>query len=137
MLRTLDISRSALVAQRERMNVIAGNIANAQTTHNAKGEPEAFQRRYVEFFSESTHGNNKVEGEVGFRVHVDQTNDPRLVHDPGHPDADPETGYVEYPSINAIDEMADMLLASRAYEANTAAIQMTRQMAEQTLRLLQ
>jgi flagellar basal-body rod protein FlgC len=136
MLRTLDISRSALVAQRERMNVIAGNIANANTTHNARGEPEAFQRRYVEFFSESTRGRN-VEGEVGFRVHVDQTNEPRLVHDPGHPDADPTTGYVEYPSINAIDEMADMVLASRAYEANTVAIQMARQMADQTLRLLQ
>jgi flagellar basal-body rod protein FlgC len=136
MLRTLDISRSALVAQRERMNVIAGNIANVNTTRNAKGEPEAFQRRYVEFFSESTHGRN-VEGEVGFRVHVDQAMPPLLDHDPGHPDADPETGYVVYPNINAIDEMADMVLASRAYEANTVAIQMARQMAEQTLRLLQ
>jgi flagellar basal-body rod protein FlgC len=136
MLRTLDISRSALVAQRERMNVIAGNIANANTTRNANGEVEPFQRRYVEFFSESTHGKN-VEGEVAFRVHVDQATDPRLVHDPGHPDADPETGYVAYPNINAIDEMADMVLASRAYEANTVAIQMARQMAEQTMRLLQ
>lgn len=136
MLRTLDISRSALIAQRERMNVIAGNIANAQTTRNAKGEPEVFQRRYVEFFSESTHGKN-TEGEVGFRVHIDRTSAPRLEHKPGHPDANPETGYVEFPSINPINEMADMMLASRAYEANTTAIQMTRQMAEQTLRLLQ
>ena len=70
-------------------------------------------------------------------LHIDRTSDPRLDHDPGHPDANPETGYVEYPAINAIDEMADMMLASRAYEANTVAIQMTRQMAEQTLRLLQ
>ena len=136
MLRTLDISRSALVAQRERMNVIAGNIANAQTTRNAKGELEPFQRRYIEFFSESTHGG-KGEGEVGFRVHVDRVSTPRLDKDPGHPDADPETGYVAYPNINSFDEMANMLLASRAYEANTMAIQMTRQMAEQTLRLLQ
>jgi flagellar basal-body rod protein FlgC len=134
MLRTLDISRSALVAQRERMNVLAGNIANVDTTQNAKGEPEAFQRRYVEFFSESSHG--KGEGQVGFRVHVDQTTGPRLVHEPGHPDAN-SAGFVAYPEINALDEMADMMLASRAYEANTVAIQMTRQMAEQTLRLLQ
>jgi len=135
MLRTLDISRSALVAQRERMNVIAGNIANANTTRNANGEPEAFQRRYVEFYSESSHG--KGEGTVGFRVHVDQTTGPRLVHDPGHPDADPETGMVAFPEINLMDEFADAVLASRAYEANTSAIQVSRQMAEQTLRLLQ
>ncbi|NQV27277.1 MAG: flagellar basal body rod protein FlgC [Rhodopirellula sp.] len=137
MLRALDISRSALVAQRERMNIIAGNIANVNTTRNAKGEPEAFQRRYVEFFSESTHGKKNVESEVGFRVHVDQSTGPRLVHDPGHPDADPETGYVAFPEINLVNEFADAVLASRAYEANTSAIQMTRQMAEQTLRLLQ
>jgi flagellar basal-body rod protein FlgC len=136
MLRTLDISRSALVAQRERMNVIAGNIANANTTRNAKGEPEAFQRRYVEFFSESSRGR-KGETEVGFRVHVDQATGPRLVHDPGHPDADPESGMVAFPEINLMNEFADAVLASRAYEANTSAIQMTRQMAEQTLRLLQ
>jgi len=137
MLRALDISRSALVAQRERMNIIAGNIANVNTTRNAKGEPEAFQRRYVECFSESTHGKKNVESEVGFRVHVDQSTGPRLVHDPGHPDADPETGYVAFPEINLVNEFADAVLASRAYEANTSAIQMTRQMAEQTLRLLQ
>ena len=136
MLRTLDISRSALVAQRERMNVIAGNIANANTTRNARGEPEAFQRRYVEFFSESPRGQ-KGETQVGFRVHVDQSTGPRLVHDPGHPDADPETGMVAFPEINLMNEFADAVLASRAYEANTSAIQMTRQMAEQTLRLLQ
>lgn len=135
MLRTLDISRSALVAQRERMNVIAGNIANANTTRNAKGEPEAFQRRYIEFFSQSSHG--KGEGEVGFKVHVDRGTGPRLEHDPSHPDADPKTGMVAFPEINLMNEFADAVLASRAYEANTSAIQMTRQMAEQTLRLLQ
>jgi len=134
MLRILDINRSALVAQRERLNVIAGNIANANTTRNAQGEVEPFQRRYVEFFSESGHG--KGEGQVGFRVHVDQESQPRLVHDPGHPDADAETGYVRFPDINVMDEYTDALLASRAYEANIASIQMTRQMAEQTLRLL-
>lgn len=136
MLRTLDISRSALVAQRERMNVIAGNIANAQTTRNAKGEIEPFQRRYVEFYSESTRGKQGP-SDVGFRVHIDQSTGPRLVHDPGHPDADPETGMVAFPEINLMNEFADAVLASRAYEANTSAIQMTRQMAEQTLRLLQ
>ena len=59
------------------------------------------------------------------------------MHDPGHPDADPETGMVAFPEINLMNEFADAVLASRAYEANTSAIQMTRQMAEQTLRLLQ
>lgn len=135
MLRTLDISRSALVAQRERMNVIAGNIANVNTTRNAKGEPEAFQRRYIEFFSESSHG--KGEGEVGFRVRVDKSTGPRLEPNPNHPDADPETGMVAFPEINLMSEFADAVLASRAYEANTSAIQMTRQMAEQAMRLLQ
>lgn len=134
MLRILDISRSALVAQRERMNVIAGNIANASTTHNAKDEIEPFQRRYIEFFTESSNGNG--EGGVGFNVHIDKTTEPTRKYDPGHEDAGPD-GYVLMPSINLMNEFADAILASRAYEANTSAIQMTRQMAEQTLRLLQ
>lgn len=134
MLKILDINRSALVAQRERLNVISGNIANANTTRNSQGEIEPFQRRYVEFFSESSHG--KGEGQVGFRVHIDQSSEPKLVHDPGHPDADPDTGYVKMPNINVMNEFTDAVLASRAYEANIASIQMTRQMADQTLQLL-
>lgn len=134
MLKTLDVSRSALIAQRERMNVIAGNIAFASTPVNPDAPAESFQRRYVEFFARQEHG--KDTGGVGYRVNVDQVSGTIAKHAPGDPRAD-ENGNVHYPNIDLMSEFADAVLASRAYEANVATIQMTRQMAEQTLRLLQ
>lgn len=134
MLRTLDISRSALVATREQMNVIAGNLANAQATRDEAGNVAPFQRRYVEFIAQESEPGGAPE--IAFEVHKDKTGQPRLVYEPGHPDAD-ENGFVRYPDINPIHEMTDMLVASRAHEANVAAVQATQQMVEQTLRLLQ
>lgn len=134
MLKTLDVSRSALVAQRERMNVIAGNVAFASTPVDLNAPEQSFQRRYVEFFSQQEHGTDT--GEVGYRVMVDQVSGTVAKHSPGDPRAD-ENGNVHYPNVDLMSEFADAVLASRAYEANVATIQMTRQMAEQTLRLLQ
>lgn len=134
MLRILDVSASGMIAQRERMNVIAGNIANVNTTRDADGNANPYQRRFIEFFSQKSGGNDT--GKVGFRVHTDTQAPPRVVSKPGHKDADAE-GNVRFPNVNVINEFADAVLASRAYEANIAAVQMTRQMADQTLQLLQ
>ena len=134
MLKTIDISRSALVAQRERMNVIAGNIAFANTPVDVNAPEQSFQRRYVEFFAAEEHGTDT--GQVGYRVKVDDVSGTRAVHSPHDPRADAE-GNVHYPKIDLMSEFADAVLATRAYEANVAAVQMTRQMAEQALRLLQ
>ena len=128
MLKSLDISRSALIAQRERMNVISGNISQV-SIHNKPGE-EPFYRRYVEFKEGRGDGGNQID----YEVKIDKSA-PRLVYKPNHPDA--VDGYVSYPNINEMSEIADAMLASNAYLANIQAMTMTRQMAEQTLRLLQ
>lgn len=134
MLNVLNINGSALVAHRERMNAIAGNIANAHTTRDADGNMKPVERRRVDFFSVKRDG--QATGEIGFEVAVDKNLKPELVYEPGHPHAD-ENGYVAYPGINVLNEFADAIESSRAYEANLTSIQIARQMAEQTLRLLQ
>jgi flagellar basal-body rod protein FlgC len=130
-LRCLDISVSALAAQRVRMDTVAGNIANAFTTRNANGEAEAYRRRFVVFA--------EGDGRGGPGVHVARVAEDwspgRLVHQPGHPDADAR-GYVTYPNVELSTEMVNALEASRAYEANITAMQVTKSMLSSTLRLL-
>lgn len=102
MLRAIDISTSGLVAQRQRMNTIAGNIANVHTTRNDDGESIPFQRRMVTFAArqESTSTEPRGMG-VTFQVEIDSSSAPRKVYEPGHPDADGQ-GYVSYPGIDVI-----------------------------------
>jgi len=127
----LDISVSALAAQRIRMDTVAGNLANAFTTRNADGQAEPYRRRFV-VFAEGDGGG-------GAGVHVGRIGeDPspsRLVHEPGHPDAD-ANGYVRYPNVQVSTEMVNALEAARAYEANITAMQITKSMVSNTLRLL-
>ncbi len=130
---SLDATTSGLLAQRQRMDVIAGNLANVSTTRDESGKVAPFQRRFVEFFSKGDPNDGTPE--VGVKVDVDRKSPPRRVHDPGHPDA--VDGFVSYPNINATNEMVDAIAASRAYEANLTVAQFTRQMAEQTMKLLQ
>ncbi|MGE3315595.1 MAG: flagellar basal body rod protein FlgC [Planctomycetaceae bacterium] len=137
MLRAIDISTSGLIAQRHRMDTIAGNIANVNTTRNADGKPGPFQRRFVTFMADDQEG--RLDGKpVGVRYHVevDHSAPPRRVHQPGHPDAD-KSGYVTYPNINVVTEFVNALEASRAYEANLSTLEMTKQMASLSLRILQ
>ncbi|MBE3577391.1 MAG: flagellar basal body rod protein FlgC [Limnochordales bacterium] len=133
----LAISGSGLTAQRLRMDVIADNLANAQTTRSENGGP--YQRRIV-VFQERNFAHllaNRLTPGGGVRVAAVTTDSapPRLVYDPGHPDAGPD-GYVRYPNINPVTEMVDMLVASRVYEANVVAMETTRQLALRTLELL-
>ena len=136
MLKSIDISTSGLIAQRHRMNTLAGNIANVNTTRDADGNVAAFQRRFVTFAADSDSLGSETGGVgVRFRVETDTQTPPRHVHDPGHPDADSD-GFVSYPNINIIKEFVDAMEASRAYEANIAAIEMSKQMANLGLRIL-
>jgi flagellar basal-body rod protein FlgC len=135
MLSSLDISTSALVAQRARLNTISSNIANMSTTRNEMGEPEAYRPRYVTFQTDTdvtTYG-----GGSGVKVgSVEYSNEPpRMKYEPGHPDADGQ-GYVHYPAVDMTMEFVDALEASRAYEANVGVIEVTKDMSLNTLRII-
>jgi flagellar basal-body rod protein FlgC len=128
----IDSSSSALAAERVRMEVITQNIANANTTRGIDGKP--YQRQQVVFeqvlhgVQSATVGPQKVEVA---RIEKD-LRPPRLVFNPGHPDADAE-GMVSMPNINIHEEMVDLITASRAFEANLAVVKNARSMALQTL----
>ncbi len=132
MFKTIDIITSGLVAQRQRLNTIAENVANVNTTRDAEGNVAPFQRRFVAFSAEKTDG--KAKG-VEFEVQQDANAQPRRVYEPGHPDADPN-GYVDYPNINLVTEFVNALEASRAYEANIASFNTTQKIGDMTLRIL-
>lgn len=138
-----DVSGSALTAERERAEVVASNMANAETTHTAKGGP--YQRQEVVFGSTPVGGSSFAErlasasdGDVqGVHV-VNVVTDPTPPirrFDPSHPDADAQ-GYVSYPSINPVQEMVDLMGASRSFQLNISALQSTKQMIQQSLEIL-
>ncbi len=128
MLRSLHINGSALTAERTRLDVISENIANAQTTRGADGGP--YRRKEVIF--EALLGQEA--GGVRVAEIVPSNRPLERVHNPGHPDADPE-GYVSMPNVNVVEEMVDMVAASRAYEANVAAVNTTKAMIAKALEL--
>lgn len=132
MFRTIDIITSGLVAQRERLNTISENIANVNTTRDAEGNVAPFQRRLVNFSAENT---GQAASGVVIEVEKDTTTPPRMVYEPGHPDANPE-GYVSYPNINLVTEFVNALEASRAYEANVVSFTTTQKVGEMALRIL-
>lgn len=135
MLTALDTSRSALIAQRIRMDAIAGNLANAFTTARDDGWVAPYQRRIVAF--------RTGDGSGGPGVHVAEVRlddrPPRMVHDPGHPHAvreGPWAGYVAYPNVNVTMEYIDGMTAARAYELNLAMMNVTKGMLQQAVQLL-
>jgi flagellar basal-body rod protein FlgC len=138
-----DVSGSALTAERERAEVVASNMANAETTRTAKGGP--YQRQEVVFGSTPVGGSNFAEalasagGPNVQGVHivnvVSDPTPPLRRFDPSHPDADAE-GYVAYPAINPVQEMVDLMGAARAYQLNISALQSTKQMIQQSLEIL-
>lgn len=138
----MDISASALTAERTRMNLISGNLANANSTRTAEGGP--YKRRDAVFTANPqatpTFGNVLsrlgASAPVGVEVSqiIEDQTPPRMQYDPKHPDADAK-GYVAMPNVNVVEEMADMILASRAYEANVTATQAAKSMALKTLEL--
>ena len=141
----MEISASALTAQRLRMNVTAENLANAETTKGADGNP--YSRKEVTLQSVSGGGfGSQLSAAMGSgsgvapggvqatAISEDQTNG-KLVYDPSHPDAD-EQGYVRMPNVDTVTEMVDLIDAQRAYEANVTAMSASKQMFAKTLEIL-
>jgi len=136
MFKALEISTSGLVAQRHRINSIAGNIANINTTRNEKGEVSPFQRRLVTFMADTSSRSSEAEGVgVKFTVSTDTDLPERSVYQPGHPDAD-ANGIVHFPGISLTTEFVNAVEASRAYEANVAAIDVSKSIMTETLKIL-
>lgn len=135
MLSAYDISTSALVAQRARLNAISSNLANISTTRNEAGEKVPYQPKYVVFETDSSiRGPFDAQGVRVASVEVENV-PPRLKYQPGHPDAN-EEGYVAYPDINVTREFVDALEAARAYEANIGALEISNDLAQKTLNIL-
>lgn len=140
---SLDISASALTAQRLRMDVIAQNIANSSTTRAENGMPYrrkmvVFEEKkntgnFAEVMSKNSYGNRPGHG-VRVTAIIEDTTPYRKVYDPGHPDAD-EEGYVNMPNVDVVVEMLNMISASRAYEANVTAINTSKNMAIKALEI--
>ena len=138
---SINIAASGLSAQRTRLDVIANNIANVNTTRTTGGGP--FRRSRVIFrprvsqpywrspFLPGYLDNGVGKGVRIVKIEKDRDSKPRLVYDPTHPDAiksGPRKGYVEYPNVNVVNEMVDMISASRSYEANVSVIDGTKSM---------
>lgn len=149
MFRSLRIAASGLSAQRQRLETVATNIANAETTRGADGTP--YRRRVVDlrpqafapgtgtaptvralFALASPGGGIDAAHGVDVAAVVEDTSEGPLIYDPGHPDAD-ANGYVRYPNVRVTDEMVDLLDARRNYEANATVFQSARAMLRRSL----
>ncbi len=154
LLNASKISGTALAAHRHKMNVIAENLANVDTTRTAEGGP--YRRKMVVFKGENIESfqdivrkkyekkrSNGIEiapiefesekkPDNGTGVKVDQViqsqEDFRLVYNPAHPDADPQTGYVKMPNVDHLTEITDLMVARRSYEASVTALSATKNM---------
>jgi flagellar basal-body rod protein FlgC len=133
--RGMRITATGMSAERTRVDTIAENIANARTTRTPDGGP--YRRKLVVFEPLLKSGPNGQAMSMGVRasqiIEDDQTPF-EVVFEPGHPDADAE-GLVEYPNVNATREMADLITALRAYEANLSAEEALERMAERALEI--
>lgn len=128
----LNVSASALTAQRLRMDTIASNLANANTTRTDKGT--AYRRQMVVFESKPADVPGKPEAGVHVSEIVEDKSPFRLVYDPEHPDANAQ-GYVAYPNVNPVSEMTDMISATRSYEANVTVVQAIKSAASKALEI--
>ncbi len=147
MFSSFNINASGMTAQRYRMDVIAENVANANTTRTEDGSP--YRRKVVAFAEKGGSGSfvNALNSAIGYQgagysgsgvkvtgVYEDHTTEMKMVYDPSHPDAD-EDGYVLYPNVDIVTEMTNMIDASRAYEANATAFNASKSMALQGLEI--
>jgi flagellar basal-body rod protein FlgC len=139
----LDISGSALLAERQRAEVVTSNLANAETTHTAEGGP--YKRVHVVFGTHpvASHGFQATLASLS-DMHTEGVRVDRVVEDgaapvrrfePGHPDADAD-GYVAYPAINPVEEMVNLMGAARSYQLNASAVQSTKNMIQASIDIL-
>jgi len=138
---SMNVSASALTAERTRMNLISSNLANANATRTPEGGP--YKRKDAVFaatpldnpFARALNSATaKDVRQVEVQQIVEDQSAPRMQFDPSHPDANPE-GYVSMPNVNVMEEMADMISATRTYEANVTAVQAAKSMALKTLEI--
>jgi flagellar basal-body rod protein FlgC len=138
----MEIGASGLTAQRRRLEVMVSNLVNANTTQPQGVEP--YRRKDLVFSAVNMRGNDDFSfGNVlndsvkGVRIHevVTDQSDPVMRFEPDHPHAD-ERGYVAYPNVNPLEEMVNVMSATRSYEANLQAVSMAREMLNRTLELL-
>jgi flagellar basal-body rod protein FlgC len=130
----MDILSTGLHAQRLRMNLISSNLANAHTTRTKDGTPYRRKDPIFQAVALDTDGSfdNTLHKVEVTGVYEDPSPFPQ-VYDPGHPDADPNTGMVEMPNVNVVEEMVNMITAARSYEANVTAFESLKQMALKAL----
>lgn len=133
LLQAFRISATGLTAQRTKMNIVAENLANAETTRTDQGGP--YRRKMLVLSEKPTERFRDLVGrmqekDTGVQVEevVASQEDYRLVHNPSHPHADPDTGYVAMPNVDLLTEIADMMVARRAYDASITAISNTKSM---------
>lgn len=138
---SMDVSASGLSAQRRRLDAIAENIANANTTRTAEGGP--YRRKETVFAARLDQAAPASIGPGGWAAAplgvmkpqvVEDARPAALVHNPGHPDANVD-GFVEMPNVNVVEEMVDMISATRAYEANVTAMNAAKSMAMKALEI--
>jgi flagellar basal-body rod protein FlgC len=140
----LEISAGALSAERQRAEVVAANMANSNTTRTPEGGP--YRRKEVVFASSKMFpfqlALNQLSSAPGHAMPsvrisrvVNDPNPPQMRYEPGHPDANTQ-GYVAYPNINPIQEMVDLMSATRAYQLNASAVAASKQMLQQALDIL-
>ena len=145
---TINTAATGLTAERTRLDVIADNIANVNTTRTTEGGPfrrsrVIFRPRVSQPYWRSPFLPAFLKEQIGRGVRVvkvekDYDAEVRLGYDPTHPDAiqtGPRKGYVEYPNVNVVDEMVDMISASRAYEANVAIMNGSKSMFQKALEI--
>ncbi len=136
MFKIFDVAGSAVSAQSQRLNVVASNLANADTVAGPDGK--AYQARQVVFSTELMGAGSALgaEGAAGVRVSniTEDTTPGRRVHDPKHPAADAE-GYVTFSNVNAVEEMVNMISASRSYQNNVEVMNMARTLLQKTLQM--
>jgi flagellar basal-body rod protein FlgC len=131
----MQLSGSALGAEKRRLETIAENLAGAEVTRTADGTP--YHRKDVVFKTFDAHLKDAQGKNAPDMVRAEVAEDPRplrSVYMPGHPDAD-ANGYVEMPNVNVMEEMMNMISASRSYEANVRAIRATKDMVRNALRI--
>ena len=139
---SFDIRASGMSAERFRIDTIAQNVANVNTTRTEDGTP--YRRKVVTFaerdltpfsrYYESARGRVVGNGVKITSVREDLTTDFMMQYDPAHPDAD-ENGYVAYPNVNTVTEMTNLIDATRAYEANTTAFNASKSMVQAALKI--
>lgn len=138
--KAMELNGYALSAQRKRLDIVSSNLANAQTTRTPEGGP--YRRRDVALATDIARGpfGEVLHDELMEPTHTVQVMEvvedqapPRLVYDPQHPDANPQTGFVAMPNVNAVEEMVNMITVMRSYQANLNVFSSLREMTSRAL----